>query len=88
MPLDTKQATFFQPAAKYEPAEGIRVGIEYEEMLRRFGPPLIFITSGPPRSTLFYAGVNGGEVEVAVEAGKVTSAHISAGSKNTVALPK
>jgi len=61
------------PAPVYEDPLGIRVGLGYEELIRRFGPPAMQITSGPDAKTLSYL-TKSGFMQVECEGGKVTSA--------------
>ena len=68
---DPAEAT--KPAPVYEDPLGIRVGLGYDELIRRFGPPSMQITSGPDAKTLSYLTKNG-FVQVECENGKVTSA--------------
>lgn len=61
------------PAANYEDASGIKAGIEYSEVIRRFGPPALEITAGPSSKILSYHGKNG-PVQVELSEGKVITA--------------
>lgn len=64
-----------QPAAPvYEDPKQIQPGIAYDEMVRRFGPPSMLVTTGPAKSTLWYSS-GGGTYEVQLEDGKVTAPH-------------
>lgn len=62
-----------QPAPGYEDPSQIPVGMAYEELLRRFGPPVLSFTSGPSSKTLSYLG-KGGPVQVELLEDKVSSA--------------
>lgn len=57
-------------ASVYEDASQIQPGIGYDELIRRFGPPSMAITTGPGKSSLLYSG-GGGSYQVDVENGKV-----------------
>jgi hypothetical protein len=63
------------PAPKpiYEDARQIEVGMKYDEMIRRFGPPAMAITNGPDSKTFSYMS-KGGPVQVEYSEDKVTSA--------------
>src|SRR6185436_12058041 len=43
------------PAVSYEDPAGIKEGMEYDEVMRRFGPPAMKFTSGPVEEMLTYA---------------------------------
>jgi hypothetical protein len=47
-----------KPDVSYEDPSGIRTGMEPGEVLRRFGPPDLRITSGEGEQTLCYPGVD------------------------------
>ena len=53
----------------YEDPTGIALGMSYEELARRFGPPSFGITTGSTK-TLTYLGKNGG-VDLELQDGKV-----------------
>jgi hypothetical protein len=57
------------PAPVYEDPRLIQAGMEYDEMVRRFGPPSMLVTTAPGTSTVWYAGR-----EVEVTNGKVITA--------------
>jgi hypothetical protein len=59
------------PSPSWEDPGGIEPGLSYEELVRRFGPSSMSITSGSEKS-LTYPG-KGGVFQVRVEDGKVTS---------------
>ena len=59
------------PAPVYEDPQQIRAGIGYDEMVRRFGPPSMSITTGPGASTLRYSTNHGSDYQVDVEDGRV-----------------
>jgi len=59
-------------APAFEDPKQIPAGIEYGEMLRRFGPPTMGINDGPGRITYAYSKVKT-QVQVEVENGKVIS---------------
>ena len=58
------------PAPRYEDPPKIQAGIGYDELVRRFGPPSMSITTGPNRSMLLYSS-GGTSYQVEVEDGKV-----------------
>jgi hypothetical protein len=61
------------PPPAYEDPATIQVGMGYEELLRRFGPPALEFTDGPNRKIMSYLRKSGG-VQVEFRDGKVTSA--------------
>jgi hypothetical protein len=60
------------PPQRYEDAAGIEKGIEYQELVGRFGPPSMEIASGDGAKTMSYVS-NSGAVQVEFRDGKVTS---------------
>jgi hypothetical protein len=67
------------PAVAYEDPAAIKEGMEYSEVIRRFGPPAMKFTSGPGEEMLSYAK-NEQSVDVQMRNGKVTSVHRIGGS--------
>lgn len=73
-----------QPAAKphrvpvLEDPRQIPAGIQFSEMVRRFGPPTMWINDGPGRTTYSYSKLKT-QVQVEVQNGKV----VSVGAINT-----
>jgi hypothetical protein len=65
-------------APAYEDPRQIPAGIDYNEMVRRFGPPSMKITDSPLRTTFSYARL-GTQIQVELQNGKV----ISVGAVNT-----
>lgn len=59
------------PAPSWEDPGGIETGLSYEELVRRFGPSSMSITSASEKS-LTYPG-KAGTFQVTVQDGKVTS---------------
>ena len=62
-----------QPAHVYEDPRLIQAGIEYDEMVRRFGPPSMVVTTAPGVTTLWYSS-HDATSQVEVKDCKVTSA--------------
>ena len=62
-----------RPGPAYEDPATIKAGAEYEELLRRFGPPALEFTDGPNRKTMSYMSKSG-SIQVELQGGKVTSA--------------
>lgn len=60
------------PAPVYEDPRLIQAGMEYDEMVRRFGPPSMLVTTAPGTSTVWYSG-RAGSLQVEVTNGKVTA---------------
>ena len=67
------------PAITYEDAAGIKEGMEYDEVMRRFGPPAMKFTSGPGDELLTYAS-NDQSLDVKMVNGKVTGIQKTGGS--------
>lgn len=61
------------PKPTYEDPNQIKVGMDYDELLRRFGPPTIAFAHGPSGKTLSYFSKDG-PMQVEFEDGKVTAA--------------
>jgi Flp pilus assembly pilin Flp len=61
-----------RPGHGYEDPKGIQTGIGYDDMVRRFGPPSMSITTESGTSALSYSTRNN-MVQVEVEDGKVIS---------------
>jgi hypothetical protein len=61
------------PKPNYEDPATIQAGTGYEELLRRFGPPVLEFVSGPNSKTMSYLG-RSGAIQVEFQAGKVISA--------------
>jgi len=59
-------------APAYEDPRRIPSGIDYAEMVRRFGPPSIVVTDSPTRTTYSYAKLRT-QVQVEVQNGRVVS---------------
>jgi hypothetical protein len=62
-----------QPARRYEDPSQIPVGMGYEELLGKFGPPVLEFTTGPSSKTLSYLGKSGA-VQIELVQDKVSSA--------------
>jgi hypothetical protein len=88
-PVGKKTAsTAVAPAAPvYEDPRHIQAGVGYEEMVRRFGPPSMEITTGPGARTLSYAAREG-TVAVEVENDKVVTVATPGAGQSAVVLPK
>lgn len=67
-----KQSTKASRGPGFEDARRIPTGIDYGEMVRRFGPPTMRVTDSPSRITYSYAKVKM-QVQVEVQNGKVVS---------------
>jgi len=61
-----------QRVLAFEDPRRIPAGIEYREMLRRFGPPSMKVTDAPSRTTFSYSRLKT-QVQVEVQNGKVVS---------------
>jgi hypothetical protein len=71
--IKSESKTTSYPASStvvYENPQQIPVGVGYEELVRRFGPPSMSISTGAGRTTLSYLG-HDGAVEVELDGGRV-----------------
>ena len=75
------------PTVVYENPQQIPVGIGYDELVRRFGPPSMSISAGAGRTTLSYLG-HGGAVEVELEGGRVVTVSGSVTAPKSTATPQ
>ena len=89
VPAGKKTAsTAVPPAAPtYEDPRHIQAGAGYEEMVRRFGPPSMEITTGPGGRTVSYAAREG-TVAVEVENDKVVTVTTPGARQSAVVLPQ
>ena len=60
------------PAPVYEDARQIQAGIAYDELVRRFGPPSMSVTTESGANTLWYSSRDG-NYQVEVQDGKVVA---------------
>ena len=60
------------PQPRYEDAAGIQKGMGSDELLRRFGPPVMQIAGGGNATTMTYLS-KAGMVQVELQGGKITS---------------
>ena len=60
-----------EAAAIHEDPSGIKPGLGYEELIRRFGPASFEVSTGPRKKTLAYQGKEG-DIDVELLDGKVT----------------
>jgi hypothetical protein len=60
------------PVPVYEDPQKIEAGIAYDELVRRFGPPSMSITTGPGRTMLLYSREET-SYQIEVEGGKVVA---------------
>jgi hypothetical protein len=71
-----------KPAVSYEGPEAIQVGMEYAELLRRFGQPATMITTEDGAQALWYSRKDhAGELPVTVRGNKVVS--VGSGGRTT-----
>ena len=61
-----------KPAVSFEDPRQIQAGMDYEEVVHRFGPPNLQITDGPGTVSLAYSSKDGG-LKVEMQDGKVAS---------------
>jgi hypothetical protein len=61
-----------EPAKTYETIAHAEVGMEYDEVVRRFGPPSLELAGGEGERKLTYAGKEG-STQIEVKEGKVSS---------------
>ena len=69
-----------KPAVSYEDPTGIRAGMEYGEVIRRFGEPSLKLTGDQNQETLCYTK-DALQVDVTVRDGKVTEVRKSGGER-------
>ena len=74
------------PPPVYEDSSSIQPGIAYDELIRRFGPPMVAITDSPATRMLLYSGKDG-RIELQVEDGKVISVTVRKPPHTAVTLP-
>jgi len=67
-----------KPEVTLEDPAGIEKGMEYAEIVRRFGPPSLTLTTGPGEETLCYAKKKA-SVDVTMHNGKVASVQRAGG---------
>src|SRR5207244_1071396 len=67
------------PSVSYEDPAGVKEGMEYDEVMRRFGPPAMKFTSGPGDELLSYANKDQ-SFDVQMRNGKVTAIQKTGGS--------
>lgn len=60
-------------AKAFEDAGGIKTGLAYSELLRRFGEPAMRISGGGAEQTLIYTRKDGGMAQVRVSGGQVAA---------------
>jgi len=74
------------PAVSYEDPAGIKEGMDYAEVVRRFGPPSMkFASSTAGGETLLYSRA-GRDLDFQLRDGKVGAIHRAADSQDTVVL--
>lgn len=67
-----KQQSAGLPKIEYEDPAGIKAGMSYDELLRRFGEPAMKVSSGSGEETLYYSRKDGqGQIPVRVSNGQV-----------------
>ena len=70
-----RQPSASLPKIEYEDPAGIKAGMSYDELLRRFGEPAMKVSSGSGEETLYYSRKDGqGQIPVRVSNGRVLSA--------------
>ena len=81
LPSSSKQVAPAKPARQYEDPKGIEEGMSYEDVVGRFGPPLMQIATGALSKSLSYTGV-----QAEVEDGKVVAVTRPGGSDARAAV--
>jgi len=74
------------PPPVYEDSGSIQPGIAYDELIHRFGPPMVAVTESPLTRMLLYSGKDG-RVELQIEDGKVISVQLRKPPQTAVTLP-
>jgi len=72
VPAD-KMATPKTDGRAYEDPKLIQPGLPYDELVARFGPPVMEMTLEPGRKSLMYAGRDGGARSIELQDGKVAA---------------
>lgn len=85
VPSTAASASPSAPAVSYEDPAGIQEGMDYAELLRRFGPPSMKYSSTAGGQTLCYTRPDHG-LDVQLRDGKVATIHRSGQSADTVVL--
>jgi len=70
------------PAVTYEDPAGIKEGMDYAEVLRRFGPPSMKLATTAEEQTLCYSGADG-NVDAQLREGKIVSVRRTGSSAGT-----
>ena len=68
-----KMATPKDDGRTYEDPKLIQPGLAYDELVQRFGPPAMEMTTAPGRKSLMYAGKDGATTSIEVQDGKVAA---------------
>jgi hypothetical protein len=71
-----------KPEVVYEDPSKVEQGMDSSEVVSRFGPPSLKMTTGPEQETLCYLTKDGVSVDVTVRSGKVTA--IQKAGKNSL----
>jgi hypothetical protein len=74
-------------AAIHEDPSGIKPGLGYEELIRRFGPASFEVSTGPRTKTLAYAGKEG-DIDIELLDGKVTKVAPAKAQEVAVVQPR
>ena len=85
VPSTPASASPSAPAVSYEDPAGIKEGMDYTEVLRRFGPPSMKMTSADGEQTLCYTRPDH-SLDVQLRDGKVAAIRRSSQSADTVIL--
>jgi hypothetical protein len=72
VPVNHRPRKSVPRAPVFEDPRKIPAGIDYKEMVRRFGPPSMRVTDSPARTTFSYSKLKT-QVQVEVQNGKVVS---------------
>ena len=86
LPKDTPPTA---PAKTYEPIKNAEVGLAYDDLIERFGPPALEIATGAGIRKLTYSGRDGA-TRIEVTEGKVSSIQLAKSQQQSsvFTLPK
>jgi hypothetical protein len=82
-----KQAAAVKPAPVYEDIKKVEVGLEYDELIRRFGPPALEVESVGGGKKLTYSSKMG-STQLEVKDGKVAAVNLPKAQQSVFLLPK
>jgi hypothetical protein len=82
-----KPAAPAKPAPIYEDIKKVEVGLEYDELIRRFGPPALEVENVGGGKKLTYSS-KAGSTQLEVKDGKVAAVNLPKAQQSVFILPK